>query len=186
MVQCVIVIYSYYDSFKSNSISFDLLPELDDKYIDKLGIYAVGDRIRLEKALHALKPEVREDRLFQSKKKTEIELERKRSFATDHSTNDTSEIRSRSVTSQQSKHPYCDLWRNLICSSRNQLLSDYQFSTRTFHNDSLIDDDADYSYSYRSDGGLLLNPYDTSGTVRNFHTIGNYRSFDAAFSYVSI
>ena len=49
----------YYESFKSNSITYELLPELDEKYVDKLGIYAVGDRIRLEKALLALKPEVR-------------------------------------------------------------------------------------------------------------------------------
>ena len=40
----------------------------------------------------------------------------------------------------------------------------------------------DYSYSYRSDGGLLLNPYNTTGTLRNARTIGNYRSFDITFS----
>ena len=52
------MICRYYESFKSNSITYELLPELDDKYIDTLGIYAVGDRIRLEKALLTLKPEV--------------------------------------------------------------------------------------------------------------------------------
>ena len=66
----------------------------------------------------------------------------------------------------------------LICSSRNQFTSDYQFSTRAFQNDTLVDDDMDYSYSYRSDGGLLLNPYNTTGTLRNARTIGNYRSFE--------
>ncbi len=70
----------------------------------------------------------------------------------------------------------------LICSSRNQFTSDYQFSTRAFQNDTLVDDDMDYSYSYRSDGGLLLNPYNTTGTLRNARTIGNYRSFDITFS----
>ena len=99
------MICRYYESFKSNSITYELLPELDEKHVDTLGIYAVGDRIRLEKALLALKPEVRKRRLFQTKKKPEIELIRKRSFATDPSANDTSEFRSRSVSSQHARHP---------------------------------------------------------------------------------
>ena len=41
-----------------NNISFDLLPDLTDELIDKLGVYAVGDRIRLRKALDQLKPRV--------------------------------------------------------------------------------------------------------------------------------
>ena len=41
-----------------NNISFDLLPDLTDELIDKLGVYAVGDRIRIRKELDQLKPRV--------------------------------------------------------------------------------------------------------------------------------
>ena len=50
---------SYTESFQKNHITFDLLPELTEQLIDKLGVYAVGDRIRLNKALDQLQPKVR-------------------------------------------------------------------------------------------------------------------------------
>ena len=40
-------------------MSFDILGDLTDEDIDSLGIYKVGDRIRLQRAIAELQPEVR-------------------------------------------------------------------------------------------------------------------------------
>lgn len=45
---------SYTQAFLQNNITLSLLPDINEEYMDKLGIYAVGDRIRLQRALQTL------------------------------------------------------------------------------------------------------------------------------------
>ena len=52
---------SYLELFERNHITYDLLPDLTDEWLDRMGFVALGDRIRLEKALKSLKQEVGTD-----------------------------------------------------------------------------------------------------------------------------
>ena len=49
---------SYLELFERNHITYDLLPDLTNEWLDRMGFVVLGDRIRLEKALQPLKQEV--------------------------------------------------------------------------------------------------------------------------------
>ena len=67
---------SYTQAFLQNNITVSLLPDINEEYMDKLGIYAVGDRIRLQRALQKL------DTVSSLSSCNKIEIKRRRYYKT--------------------------------------------------------------------------------------------------------